>query len=61
MKKKYKLKKEVKILILKIIILIFNTYILNNVFITANTINDFRYNIIVLILYAIIEILIIIF
>ncbi len=59
--KKYKLKKEVKILILKIIILTFNTYILNNAIIATNTINDFRYNIIILILYAIIEILIIIF
>lgn len=59
--KKYKLKKEVKILILKMIILIFNTYILNSAIIATNTINDFRYNILVLILYAIIEILIIIF
>ena len=59
--KKYKLKNEIKILILKMIILIFNTYILNSAIITTNTINDFRYNIIILILYAIIEILIIIF
>lgn len=61
MKKKYKLKNEIKILILKIIILTFNTYILNSAIITTNTINDFRYNVLVLILYAIIEILIIIF
>lgn len=59
--KKYKLKKEVKILILKMIILIFNTYILNSAIIATNTINDFRYNIIILILYAIIEILVLIF
>ena len=61
MKKKYKLKNEIKILILKMIILMFNTYILNNIIITTNTVNDFRYNILVLILYAIIEILTIIF
>lgn len=61
MKKKYKLKREIKILILKIIILICNTYILSDCLIATNTINDFRYNIIILILYAIIEILVLIF
>lgn len=59
--KKYKLKKEIKILIFKIITLICNTYILSNCLIATNTLNDFRYNWLLCVMYFIIEILIIIF